>query len=120
MGTDLSLKPGGSVGRVRILSDEARQAPLVNGSQILAAGFASAGAALITSKFGVAGTLLGAALTTMIITGGSAILRAYIGSTADRVRSGATRLRERRQGRATVAQAPPQEDVTTDQANPPG
>jgi len=94
----------------------------------MSAGLAATGAAFVTSRFGVAGTLLGAALTAMIITGGSAILRAYIGSTADRVRSGATRLRERRQGRATVAQAPPQappqaspqEDVTTDQANPPG
>src|SRR5215210_1754686 len=86
----------------------------------MSAGLAATGAAFVTSRFGVAGTLLGAALTAMIITGGSAILRAYIGSTADRVRSGATRLRERRQGRATVAQASPQEDVTTDQANPPG
>jgi len=99
MGTDLSLKPGGSVGRVRILSDEARQAPLVNGSQILAAGFASAGAALITSKFGVAGTLLGAALTTMIITGGSAILKAYLESVTGNVRKVPTSLRARREQR---------------------
>jgi hypothetical protein len=58
----------------------------------MAAGFASAGAALITSKFGVAGTLLGAALTTMIITGGSAILKAYLESVTGNVR----KLRERR------------------------
>jgi len=92
----------------------------------MAAGLASTGAAFVTSRFGVAGTLLGAALTAMIITGGSAILKAYIESTAGRFRSGATRLRERRQGRATAAptQAPPQDtpqaDAPTEGANPPG
>jgi hypothetical protein len=86
------LKPGGVVGRVGTVSDRARQAPVISGSQVMAAGFASAGAALITSKFGVAGTLLGAALTTMIITGGSAILKAYLESVTGNVR----KLRERR------------------------
>ena len=63
---------------------------------MLAAGLASAGAAIITSKFGVAGTLLGAALTTMIITGGSAILNAYLHSVTGHVRKVPGRLRERR------------------------
>jgi hypothetical protein len=62
----------------------------------MAAGFASAGAAVITSKFGVAGTLLGAALTTMIITGGSAILKAYLESVTGNVRKVPRKLRERR------------------------
>ncbi len=62
----------------------------------MAAGVASAGAALITSRFGVAGTLLGAALTTMIITGGSAILKAYLESVTGNVRKVPRRLRERR------------------------
>jgi hypothetical protein len=35
-------------------------------------------AAFFTSTFGVAGTMLGAALTAMIITGGSAILHSYL------------------------------------------
>jgi hypothetical protein len=90
----------------------------------MSAGLAATGAAFVTSRFGVAGTLLGAALTAMIITGGSAILKAYIESTASRVRSGATRLRERRQERPTAApaqpQASPQEDAPTQEANPPG
>jgi len=96
--------------------------PSVDSHQIMAAGLAATGAAFVTSRFGVAGTLLGAAITAMIITGGSAILKAYIVSTADRVRSGATRLRERRQERPTAAptQAPPQQDVRTEEANPPG
>jgi hypothetical protein len=63
---------------------------------MLAAGLASAGAAIVTSKFGVAGTLLGAALTTMIITGGSAILKAYLESVTGQVRKVPRRLRDRR------------------------
>ncbi len=59
----------------------------------MAAGLASTGAAFVTSRFGVAGTLLGAALTAMIITGGSAILRAYIENASSRARAVPTRLR---------------------------
>jgi hypothetical protein len=72
-----------------------KQPPAVSASQMLAAGLASASAAIITSKFGVAGTLLGAALTTMIITGGSAILKAYLESVTGQVRKVPRRLRER-------------------------
>ncbi len=60
--------------------------PVVNGSSVAAAGLASAAAALVTSRFGVAGTLIGAALTTMIITGGSAILKSYLEGVTGRVR----------------------------------
>ena len=88
--------------------------------QIMAAGLAATGAAFVTSRFGVAGTLLGAALTAMIITAGSAVLKAYIENAAGRVRSGATRLQERREARATAA---PEAEAPTAQespANPPG
>lgn len=60
--------------------------PVVSGSAVASAGLASAVAALVTSKFGVAGTLLGAALTTMIITGGSAVLKSYLEGVTGRVR----------------------------------
>ena len=86
--------------------------------QIVAAGLAATGAAFVTSRFGAAGTLLGAAVTTMIITGGSAILKAYIENAAVRVRGGATRLRERREGR--VAAVPPEHTIPKAQGNPPG
>jgi hypothetical protein len=62
----------------------------------MAAGAAAAAAALVTSKFGVAGTLLGAALTAMIITGGSAILKIYLESVTGRVRKVPRKLRDRR------------------------
>jgi hypothetical protein len=78
------------------MSDAARQGPTVSGSQVMAAGAAAAAAAIVTSKFGVAGTLLGSALTAMIITGGSAILKAYLESVTGRVRKVPGRLRERR------------------------
>jgi hypothetical protein len=85
--------------------------------QIMAAGLAATGAAFVTSRFGVAGTLLGAALTAMIITGGSAVLKAYIENAAGRVRSGATRLQEGREARAPAA---PEAEAPTAQENPPG
>jgi hypothetical protein len=87
----------------------------VDSHQIMAAGLAATGAAFVTSRFGVAGTLLGAALTAMIITGGSAVLKAYIENAAGRVRSGATRLQERRDARATAA---PEAEAPTAQTNP--
>jgi hypothetical protein len=87
------------VGRVRDVSDAARQAPVVTTSQILAAGFAAAVAAVVTSRFGVAGTLIGSALTAMIITGGSAILKAYLESVTGNVRKVPSKLREQRNRR---------------------
>ena len=90
------MKLGRSVGRVRTVSDAANRAPVVNGSQVMAAGFAAAAAAFVTSRFGVAGTLLGAALTAMIITGGSAILKAYLETVTGNVRKVPRKLRERR------------------------
>ena len=92
--------------------------PGIDSYQITAAGLAATGAAFVTSRFGVAGTLLGAALTAMIITGGSAVLKAYIENAAGRVRSGATRLQERKEARASGAA--PEEEAPTAQANPPG
>ena len=62
---------------------------------MVAAGLASTGAATVTSVFNVAGTLIGAALTAMIITGGSAILRAYLESASSKVRSAPGKVRER-------------------------
>ncbi|WP_219975463.1 hypothetical protein [Rubrobacter xylanophilus] len=67
---------------------------VVSITQVLAAGMASVAAALITSRFGVAGTIAGAALTTMIITAGSAILKAYLESFSGHVRSVPRRFRD--------------------------
>ena len=61
----------------------------------MAAGLASATAALLTSRFGVAGTIIGAAVTTMIITGGSVILKAYLESVTGKVRRMPDKVRER-------------------------
>jgi hypothetical protein len=66
---------------------------------VVAAGFASATAAFVTSRFGVAGTLLGAAVTAMIITGGSAILKAHLENVTGRVRKVPVRLLARSEQR---------------------
>ncbi len=63
----------------------------------MAAGLAATAASFVTSRFGVAGTLLGAALTAMIITGGSTILRSYMETVSGRVRGMPTKLRSRRE-----------------------
>ena len=79
------------------MSDGAREGPVVSAPQVMAAGLTSTAAAFLTSKFGVAGTLLGAALTAMIITGGSAILHSYLENLPGRVRTLAERRPELRQ-----------------------
>lgn len=68
----------------------------MSSNQVMAAGLAATVASFVTSRFGVAGTLLGAAVTAMIITGGSAILRAYLEAASGRVRGMPTKLRARR------------------------
>jgi hypothetical protein len=74
----------------------------------MAAGFAAATAAFVTSRFGVAGTLLGAALTAMIITGGSAILKAYLENVTGNVRKVPRKLRARREQRKAERYAEPE------------
>ncbi len=70
--------------------------PTISVSQMIAAGLASAGAAAATSRFGVAGTLVGAALTTMIITGGSAVIKAYLENIGGRLKNVPQTLRANR------------------------
>jgi hypothetical protein len=74
----------------------------------MSAGLAATGASFVSSSFGVAGTLLGAALTAMLVTGGSAILRAYLETLSGRVRKVPKKLRSRReqQGDATMLGRP--------------
>jgi hypothetical protein len=74
---------------------------------VFAAGLASTTAAFVTSKFGVAGTILGAALTTMIITGGAAILNAYLQSVKGSVRKVPHKFRARRERRKAARYAEP-------------
>src|SRR5919107_2934979 len=70
--------------------------PIVSPPQVMSAGLAATGASFVSSKFGVAGTLLGAAITAMLVTGGSAILRAYLETLSGHVRGMPKKLRSRR------------------------
>jgi hypothetical protein len=63
----------------------------------MSAGLAATGASFVTSRFGVAGTLLGAALTAMLVTGGSAILRAYLETLSGHVKRMPKKLSSRRE-----------------------
>jgi hypothetical protein len=77
----------------------------VTPTQVVSAGLASTAAAFVTSRFGVAGTLLGAALTAMIITGGSAILRSYLENVPNKLRA---RRERRKAGRHAVPDTLPE------------
>jgi hypothetical protein len=89
------------------VSNGARQGQVVGAPQVVAAGLAATVAAFLTSTFGVAGTMLGAALTAMIITGGSAILKSYLEDLPRGVRTlrGRPDLREDFISRMRVAMA---------------
>ena len=60
------------------MAEQQQSTKLVETNKAVAAGIAAVIAALFTSKLGVAGTLIGAALTAMTITLGAAILKAQI------------------------------------------
>jgi hypothetical protein len=61
--------------------------PTVKLTGVVAAGLAAAVAAFFTSRFGITGTVLGTALTAMIITVGSALLGFYLERAAAKARS---------------------------------
>ncbi|AHY47075.1 Hypothetical Protein RradSPS_1792 [Rubrobacter radiotolerans] len=86
--------------------------PPVAFTQVMAAGLASVGAAFVTSRFGVAGTLVGAGLTTMLITGGSAILKSYLDTLSGHVKNAPNRIRAGR-SRANRQRAERGASVTT-------
>ncbi|HEX6238604.1 MAG TPA: hypothetical protein VFZ68_15490, partial [Acidimicrobiales bacterium] len=62
---------------------EAAPAPRLelSGTQVLASGLASLTAAVVASVFGVAGTVIGAAMVGVVWTLGSAVYRYWIGRT---------------------------------------
>jgi hypothetical protein len=73
--------------------------PAVKLTGVVAAGLAAALAAFFTSRFGITGTVLGTALTAMIITVGSALLGFYLERAAAKARSsvpGVVRVRSPR------------------------
>jgi hypothetical protein len=95
------------------MSDVAKGAPVVSVHLVGGAGVAAATAAFVTSRFGVAGTLLGAALTAMIITGGSAILKSYLESVTGNARKAPIKLRARRNRRKAGRSTEPPETLQT-------
>lgn len=70
--------------------------PTVKPTAVVAAGLAAAVAALFTSRFGIAGTILGTAATAMIITAGSATIGFLLERAAGRARDVPSALRTRR------------------------
>jgi hypothetical protein len=58
--------------------DEQQKQTIIDPAKVIAGGIASPAAALLASRFGVAGTLLGLALTAVIITVLTDILKVYL------------------------------------------
>lgn len=67
--------------------DKQEQQSIIAPTAVAATGLAAATAAFITSSFGVAGTLIGAVLTPIIISTASAIYKAYIESASSKIRN---------------------------------
>ncbi|WP_219974222.1 hypothetical protein [Rubrobacter xylanophilus] len=57
----------------------------VRPAEVLATGLAGAVAAFVTSRFGIAGTVLGTAVAVMIITAASSVIQAYLEGAAGRL-----------------------------------
>jgi hypothetical protein len=67
--------------------DKQEQQSIIAPTAIAATGLAAATAAFITSSFGVAGTLIGAVLTPVIVSTASAIYKAYIESASSKIKN---------------------------------
>ncbi len=67
------------------MAEEEKSKPLVQMSTVVASGITAIVAALFTSRLGVAGTLIGTAMTPMLMTIGVAILNAQIEKATSRV-----------------------------------
>ncbi len=77
------------------MAEEEKQQRLVKPYTVMASGLAAMVAALFTSKLGVAGTLIGTALTAMTINLGSAVLSAQLEKASTRVSALPTTVRDR-------------------------
>ena len=77
------------------MAEEEKQQKLVKPYTVVASGMAAIVAALFTSKLGVAGTLIGTALTAMTINLGSAILSAQLEKASTKVTTLPTNVRDR-------------------------
>jgi hypothetical protein len=58
---------------------------LIRPAEVVATGLAGAVAAFVTSRFGIAGTVLGTAVAVMIITAASSVIQAYLEGAAGRL-----------------------------------
>lgn len=64
-----------------------REQRLIRPAEVVATGLAAAAGAFLTSRFGIAGTVLGTAVTVMVITAASSVIQAYLEGAAGRLLS---------------------------------
>jgi hypothetical protein len=72
-----------------------KRRPVVRPVSVIATGLTAAAAAFLTSRFGIAGTILGTAVMAMLITAGASILEIYLETAAAKARTVPSSLRVR-------------------------
>jgi len=70
--------------------DEQKKQTIFDAPKVIAIGIASPAATLLTSRFGIAGTLLGLALSAMILTAVADFLKVYLARTSHAAHAAAT------------------------------
>ena len=104
----------------RAMAEEEKPKQLVQMSTVIASGIAAIIAALFTSRLGVAGTLIGTALTPMLMTVASAVLNAQIEKATEKISDLPTAVRGRLStGQRIRVPGTPSPEETPEETEPP-
>ena len=101
------------------MAEEEKPKQLVQPSTVIASGITAIVAALFTSRLGVAGTLIGTALTPMLMTIGVAVLNAQIEKATSRVSDLPSTVRDRLSTQRVRVPGTPTPDERPEEPEPP-
>ena len=101
------------------MAEEEKPKQLVQMSTVIASGITAIVAALLTSRLGVAGTLIGTALTPMLMTIGVAVLNAQIEKATDKISDLPSTVRSRLPTQRVRVPGTPTPGETPEETEPP-
>ena len=101
------------------MAEEEKTKQLVQPSTVIASGITAIVAALLTSRLGVAGTLLGTAMTPMLMTIGVAVLNAQIEKATDKISDLPSTVRGRLSTQRVRVPGTPSPEEAPDESGPP-
>ena len=101
------------------MAEEEKPKQLVQPSTVIASGITAIVAALLTSRLGVAGTLIGTAMTPMLMTVGVAVLNAQIEKATDKISDLPSTVRGRLSTQRVRVPATPSPEEAPDEPAPP-